>query len=288
MTAVDDSIDDDGESVELAFGRLPGGVSEGATTRAVVQITDNDGKGIDLSRTSLTVNEGGSASYTVALASQPTATVTVTITGHLGTDVSLNPLPLSFTTSDWNTAQTVMVIAAQDPDRNNDSATLIHTARGADYGSVMAVVAVTVLDDDRPIPPTPPPTPTPGPSPSGGGGGGGGSAPRNRSPSFTEGDAATRTVAENTAAGQDIGAPLVAVDPDRRDTLTYSLEGEDAASFDIDAATGQLRTKAALDYETRTSLHPDRTRGGPSGSQRHHGGDGRGDQRGVGRHGWPV
>ena len=60
-------------------------------------------------------------------------------------------------------------------------------------------------------------------------------------------------MAENTAAGQDIGAPLEATDPDRRDTLTYTLEGEDAGSFDIDAATGQLRTKAPLDYETRTS-----------------------------------
>ena len=84
-------------------------------------------------------------------------------------------------------------------------------------------------------------------------GAGGGGTPRNRTPSFTEGDAATRTVAENTVAGQDIGAPLEAVDPDRRDTLTCTLEGEDAESFDIDAATGQLRTKAALDYETRTS-----------------------------------
>ena len=60
-------------------------------------------------------------------------------------------------------------------------------------------------------------------------------------------------MAENKAAGQDIGAPLAAVDPDRRDTLAYTLEGGDAASFDIDAATGQLRTKAPLNCETRTS-----------------------------------
>ena len=77
--------------------------------------------------------------------------------------------------------------------------------------------------------------------------------PTNRSPSFSEGDETSRSVAENAAAGQDIGGPLEAVDPDRGDTLTYTLEGEDAGSFDIDAATGQLRTKAALDYETRTS-----------------------------------
>ena len=45
VTAVDDSVDDDGESVEVTFGRLPDGVSEGATTQAAVRITDNDGRG---------------------------------------------------------------------------------------------------------------------------------------------------------------------------------------------------------------------------------------------------
>ncbi len=79
------------------------------------------------------------------------------------------------------------------------------------------------------------------------------SPPSNRSPSFAEGEATTRSVAENTVEGQDIGAPLEAVDPDRGDTLAYTLEGEDAESFDIDATTGQLRTKAALDYEAKSS-----------------------------------
>ena len=82
---------------------------------------------------------------------------------------------------------------------------------------------------------------------------GGGGAPSNRSPSFADGAATTRSVAENTAAGQDIGAPLAAVDPDRGDTLTYTLGGTDAASFDIVAATGQLQTKAALDAATKSS-----------------------------------
>ena len=32
--------------------------------------------------------------------------------------------------------------------------------------------------------------------------------------------------------------------------LTYTLSGTDAALFDIDRGTGQLRTKAKLNYET--------------------------------------
>ncbi len=74
----------------------------------------------------------------------------------------------------------------------------------------------------------------------------------NRAPSFTDGNTTTRLVAENTASGQDIGTAVAATDADD-DTLTYSLEGTDAASFRIDTSTGQLRTRAALDYETKTS-----------------------------------
>ena len=56
-------------------------------------------------------------------------------------------------------------------------------------------------------------------------------------------------MAENTPAGTNIGAPVVASDPD---VLTYSLDdGTGAASFDINRATGQLITKVALDFETK-------------------------------------
>ena len=61
-----------------------------------------------------------------------------------------------------------------------------------------------------------------------------------------------RSVAENTAAGMDIGEPVTATDADS-DTLTYALGGDDAASFDIDSATGQLMTKAALDFEMKAN-----------------------------------
>ena len=47
--------------------------------------------------------------------------------------------------------------------------------------------------------------------------------------------------------------PVAATDPDTGDTLTYTLGVDDAASFDIDESTGQLQTKAPLDYETKDS-----------------------------------
>ena len=73
----------------------------------------------------------------------------------------------------------------------------------------------------------------------------------NLAPSFVA-DVATRSIAENTAAGAPIGLPVTAVDPNGADdTLTYTLEGTDAASFSIVRTTGQLRTLAALDYEDK-------------------------------------
>ncbi len=74
----------------------------------------------------------------------------------------------------------------------------------------------------------------------------------NRAPVFTEGSSATRTVAENTGSGVDIGSSVSATDADN-DTLTYSLGGTDADAFSIDSSSGQLQTKSALDFETKSS-----------------------------------
>ena len=74
----------------------------------------------------------------------------------------------------------------------------------------------------------------------------------NNAPVFTDGTNTTRSIAENTAPGEHIGTAITATDADN-DTLTYTLGGTDAAAFEIDATTGQLKTKAALDYETKTT-----------------------------------
>ena len=86
-------------------------------------------------------------------------------------------------------------------------------------------------------------------SPSGTGRTGGGS---NTAPEFADGTSTTREVAENTASGQPVGAAVSATDAED-DTLTYTLEGADAASFRIGRTTGRLRTSAALDHEAKPS-----------------------------------
>ena len=77
----------------------------------------------------------------------------------------------------------------------------------------------------------------------------------NNAPAFTETPPVTRVLAENTAAGENVGAPVAADDDDTDDSLTYSLGGTDAESFDIVTTSGQIQTKAGVsyDFETRTS-----------------------------------
>ena len=84
----------------------------------------------------------------------------------------------------------------------------------------------------------------------------------------TEGDQSdrtSRTVAENTKAGQSIGDPVRAHDEDD-DLLTYTLDGADAASFGISRNDGQLKTKAPLNYEARNTYTVVVTATDPSGA----------------------
>ena len=80
-------------------------------------------------------------------------------------------------------------------------------------------------------------------------------------PVFPPPDPRMFSVDENEPGGTAIGAPVTATDADG-DTLTYSLlrtvDVPFATHFTIDAATGQLRNKKALDYEAGGTSRPNR------------------------------
>ena len=144
----DDGVTDAG--VTLTHTVSGGGYGSTTVPDVEVSITENDTAGIVISRDSLTVGEGYSAgsSYTIKLATQPTGEVTVTISGHAGTDLTLDKTTLTFTVDNWNSAQTVTANTGQDDDGSADTATLTHTASGGDYASITANLPVTVTDDD--------------------------------------------------------------------------------------------------------------------------------------------
>ena len=67
-----------------------------------ITVTDNDTAAVIVTAVSTIAIEGGAdASYTVKLDSQPTETVT--ITPSLDVDVTVSPLSHTFSTTDWET-----------------------------------------------------------------------------------------------------------------------------------------------------------------------------------------
>ena len=157
FSATDDAVDEDNETVMLGFGTLPPRLTAGTTSQTAVTIMDDDSRGLMLSATSLAVNENAFGTYTVALSSQPTTDVTVTVDGATG-DVSMDTDPattgdqttLTFTPTNWSTARMVTVTAADDDDAVNDPAvTLTHTASGGDYASLTGPsLSVTITEND--------------------------------------------------------------------------------------------------------------------------------------------
>ena len=109
--------------------------------------------GVTVTPTALTVPEnGGTDSYTVVLNSAPTADVVIAVAGATAATVSTDSL--TFTTTNWDTAQTVTVTGVNDSvDNPGDrrTATVTHAPTSADavYNTVnIASVTVTVTDDD--------------------------------------------------------------------------------------------------------------------------------------------
>ena len=134
-----------------------GGNYAGVTADLAVTVADNETVSVVLSETSLSITEEDATgeTYTVKLSHQPSEQVTVTVTGQTGTELTLDKTALTFTTSNWNTVQTVTVKATGDTDGADDPVTLAHTAAGREYDSVTADLAVTVVDNDRAIVLTP-------------------------------------------------------------------------------------------------------------------------------------
>ena len=158
VTAAEDNDAVTDAGVRLTHTVSGGGYGSTTVPDVEVSITENDSAGIVISKDSLTVGEGDAAgsSYTVKLATQPTGEVTVTVSGHAGTAVTLSGTTLTnnmltFTVDNWETAQTVTVKAGQDADGSADTATLTHTASGGDYASVSNTLPVTVTDDDQAV-----------------------------------------------------------------------------------------------------------------------------------------
>ena len=117
-----------------------------------VTATDNDSPSVVVNPTSLTIAEQSSKTYALSLATQPSANVVITVSVTNNSDVTVNSSTFTFTTINYGTAQNVTVSVADDPDAQNESATISHSAASADtgyHGIAINGVSVTVTDNDE-------------------------------------------------------------------------------------------------------------------------------------------
>ena len=144
VTAVDDKVDSD--RTTTITHSVSGGDYGSVTARSVeITLTDDDTRGVTVSKGSLTVAEGGgTGSYTVVLDSEPTGTVTVGVASSATAVATVRPASLMFTTTTWNMPKTVTVTGVGS---GGASTSITHAVSGGDYGSVSAdSVSVTLAE----------------------------------------------------------------------------------------------------------------------------------------------
>ena len=146
LTSIDDFVDEPDEALSITGASQDAGFEVIGTTLA---ITDNDERGVTVSPTDLALSEGAGATYTLVLDSEPTEIVTVTPSLSGSRDLTFMPSSLTFTPSDWDTAQTMTVSATEDDDAYHDSSMISHAAQGAEYASLVdGEISVTISDNE--------------------------------------------------------------------------------------------------------------------------------------------
>ena len=161
VTGVDDKVDQvDNRSVTISHSATSTDVRYNniAIDDIIATVVDDDGAGVTIKEsdddTSVTEapGEGRTDTYTVMLDSQPTATVSIVVISDMPTAAMVSPAILTFTTSNWNTGQTVTVTGVDDKvdQSGNRSVTISHSATSTDpnYNNItIDDVTATVMDD---------------------------------------------------------------------------------------------------------------------------------------------
>ena len=156
VSVTDDTVINETALQCIDLAASGGGVANGTTAFACFFNYDNDKPYPEVTNQSnRTLNEGGgSETFSVALNKPPNADVTVTLTPRETNTVALtlDPLgPLTFTTDNWNEAQTVTVTAEDNASLVADAFQRINMAASGGGADVRIIsVDFYVVDNDKP------------------------------------------------------------------------------------------------------------------------------------------
>ena len=120
------------------------------SNKEIITITDNESASdtygnIVVSKSTATISEGGTDTFTVKLDKAPTNSQTVNISSN-NSDVTLSTNTLTFTPDNYNQTQEVRINVAEDSDTVNDNCTL--TISSSNVSS--KTITITITDNDSP------------------------------------------------------------------------------------------------------------------------------------------
>ena len=158
LSAASDSIDDDDESVKIAFGTLPTGVNPGTKDDTTVSITDDDfpaNVSVTFEKASDTAPEGGSVVVKLTLSQEPERAISVPLTktnqgGASTSDYSGVPGSVSF--AEDATEKTFTFQATQDSVDDDGESVKVELGTlptGISKGTNDNTV-ISITDDDDP------------------------------------------------------------------------------------------------------------------------------------------
>ncbi|MEM7647917.1 MAG: Ig-like domain-containing protein [Cyanobacteria bacterium P01_A01_bin.70] len=157
VTGVDDDLDDGDQTTTLSIGVVDGNSDDAfdnlKNQTVTITTVDDDTAGITLVQSggSTAVTEGGTTdTYTVVLDSQPTDAVTIALKS--GKQVQVDQKSVTFTTTNWDQAQTVTVSAIDDTAiEGNHTGTIAANVISKDdnYDDIkLGALSVAVTDND--------------------------------------------------------------------------------------------------------------------------------------------
>ena len=149
LMAEDDSDADPDPPVQLILSASGGGY-DGVSETVTITIQENDQIGMVVEPTSLRIAEGDSDALSVYLTAQPSANVSVDVSGHETSDLKMSSPSVTFTLSDWEIPQDITLEADTDLDTDNDEITLTVRATGGGYSGLQEEVQVTIVDQGFP------------------------------------------------------------------------------------------------------------------------------------------
>nr|WP_319401544.1 Calx-beta domain-containing protein [uncultured Carboxylicivirga sp.] len=124
----------------------------GLQNQATLTIEDNDVAGVNLSASSLIINEGSSISFTMTLTAQPTSDVIINLLNDNTGAATVLPADVTFTSSNWQNPKTITVYGIEDDNLINEKVTISASIDPASNEHFINLaneeVTISIIDED--------------------------------------------------------------------------------------------------------------------------------------------